>query len=165
MAFQPVTNAILPALISQGFSNSADMQMQGASAMASGISSAGSSVAGGLEGLAKKNMEKSELDNITLGKAQSYANASDEQLKLLGIPREHVMGIMAEKDPYKRSGMLLQLDNLAEMAYKTNIVNTQMANAGQRQQAGFANTAATTAAKPTMTGVPIATKPAYFGGN
>ena len=164
MPFQPQTNAILPALIEQGFTKSANLAMQGSEAMASGISSAGSSIAGGLSELAKKNMEKSELDNITLGKASAYANSSDNQLAAMGIPREHVMGIMAEKDAYKRAGMLMQLDSIADMYNKNNMVNTQMAHAGQRQQAGFQNTQQQNATKPTMTGVPIATKPAYFGG-
>lgn len=136
MPFQPQTNAILPALISQGFTNSSNLQMQGSEAMSSGISSAGASISDAIVKLGEK-LEKDAMANSSAsGVVQGLAPYTKSGI----ISQADLDKLGSIKNPYERLGYAQTLAETSAKVHGGMLQAQQIAAYGQRQQAGFQNT-------------------------
>ncbi|MEI6278967.1 MAG: hypothetical protein WCQ16_06245 [Verrucomicrobiae bacterium] len=132
MAFAPVLNDIGPALTAQGFGNASQSTLQGAQALAGGISSAGKSVGSGIGSALEAMKEKAALQSANAARAQAWADSGflDTNPKVASIFERAA----AEKDPYRQRGILTVGDALVRMESETQRVQNLMKQSRQLAQ-------------------------------
>jgi len=162
--YAPVMNNIGPALISQGFTNAANYQMQGAEAMAGGISSAGSSVGSALVKVSDDLKKKAGAEGEAAGAMSAIQEYQKAGIGDAAGYEEFAASFQKTKNPWERLGMATSYLGGLENVRKTQINNAQIAAYGQRQQAGQAHDYAQDAVNPVNIPVRAAAAPAWRTG-
>ena len=113
---------------------------------------AGKTIGEGVSGYIDKKTAAAAKENQAKGWYGAMHDNAEGYSKATGLPVDTVRGIAASGMNQKGDALIGRYMNdqgFFDNAFKANMVNTQMAGAGQRQQAGFNNTKEQNATKPT----------------
>ena len=138
MPFQPQINQIGPMLIERGYSNAANFRLQGAQAMAAGISQAGSSIGNAVAGAAAKWQQEAKQADTNAGMLSTYHAMNEQAKEQTGqgiMPDSFFEAVTAAKNKDQQSGMLVA----AAPNFDSFISQQrQIAVANAAQKAGYA---------------------------